>query len=148
MARVLQVATTMNQNTVEPPSTSQPGRSFASIPTSTDRVLAFKFKGPITAADFRQAASMLDAAYKKHDKIGLLVRIVGPMTTRLEVFREQFVHVKLEALRHVERYAIVGGPDWLQGAAKMLNPLFRMDVRHFTMDDENDAWEWLGATPQ
>ncbi len=138
----------MDTSQIEPSSTSQQQRTFSPISTSKDDVLAFSLRGPITAADFQQAATILDNAYKNHQKIGLLVRIVGPMSARLEVFGKKLLQVKLDALRHVERYAIVGGPDWLEGATKLMNPLFRMEVRHFDLDEEEDAWQWLGATPR
>jgi hypothetical protein len=48
-------------------------------------------------------------------------------------------------LHRLERYALVGGPPWLAHWIKAIDPLFRIDIRHFELDDEALAWAWLGA---
>jgi hypothetical protein len=80
---------------------------------------------------------------------GLLVRI-----RRLEGFEpsclldREYLAMKLGLLHQLERYAVVGGPSWLARWIKVLDPLFRIDIRHFELEDETLAWAWLGAEPR
>lgn len=56
------------------------------------------------------------------------------------------IPMKLAAIQKVERYAIVGGPGWLRKAVEAVNPLFEeIDMRTFAPEEEEAAWEWLGA---
>ena len=51
-------------------------------------------------------------------------------------------------MERVERYAMVGGPLWLTAWVSAVAPLLKLEVRHFTTDREDEAWQWLGATPR
>jgi len=33
----------------------------------------------------------------------------------------------------------------MAGVASLLNPLMAMEVRHFNLEDEAQAWEWIEA---
>lgn len=55
----------------------------------------------------------------------------------------QYLQLKLTLLRHVARYAVVGGPSWLDGVAKVANPLLHMEIRHFPESDLEAARTWL-----
>lgn len=117
------------------------------LPTDREGVLAFAIDGAVGADDLRTIGRDLRSAYATHGTIRLLVRIDGRYAMRPDLLTENVLGVKREALKHVEAYAIVGGPDWLRSLADTLNPLFRMDVRAFPMTDEAQAWSWIGARP-
>ena len=53
---------------------------------------------------------------------------------------------KKETLARVERYAIVGGPTWLQLMIEATAPFVPFDLRYFEKADEAAAWEWVGAS--
>lgn len=57
----------------------------------------------------------------------------------------KYLELKLTLLRHVARYAIVGGPPWLDRLAKVADPLIRMEIRHFPEGEEQAARAWLLA---
>ena len=50
---------------------------------------------------------------------------------------------KLELIGQLDRYAVVGGPDWLGGMASMIGGMIKPDVRAFDLDDLDDAVAWL-----
>jgi hypothetical protein len=56
-----------------------------------------------------------------------------------------YLPMKRGMLDRLERYALVGGPDWL---ASWVRALFRVEIRHFPADQEALAWAWLGAEPK
>ena len=59
------------------------------------------------------------------------------------LFSEKTYFGKLHAMKHLKRYAVVGGPSWFNTAIGFFNPLFRVEVRHFELDDEAEAWNWI-----
>ncbi|KPP85842.1 STAS/SEC14 domain-containing protein [Erythrobacter sp. HL-111] len=50
---------------------------------------------------------------------------------------------KIDLLRHCERYAVVGGPDWLRAMAGTFGALVKPEVRTFDLDEEDEALAWL-----
>ena len=63
------------------------------------------------------------------------------------VLHREVLDVKRRSLSQVERFAIVGGPDWLGGWLSVLDSVFKIEIRHFELTDETKAWDWLGAQP-
>ncbi len=43
----------------------------------------------------------------------------------------------------IERLAIVGDHGWLGVYEKIVDPITRFDIKHFTTDEEDAALEWL-----
>jgi hypothetical protein len=101
----------------------------------------------MTAHDVRRVAAELEEAYAQYDTISLLVRVEKFSGFRPGVFGEHIVRLKRNALKHVDRYAVVGGPDWLDDVVEFIDPLFQLDIRHFDIDDEDEAWVWLETEP-
>jgi hypothetical protein len=50
---------------------------------------------------------------------------------------------KLDLLGRVDRYAVVGGPDWLRAMAGAMGALVKPDVRAFEPDEQDKALAWL-----
>ena len=57
----------------------------------------------------------------------------------------KYLELKLSLLRHVSRYAVVGGPVWMERIVELSAPLLRMKLRHFGADEEQAARSWLAA---
>lgn len=124
----------------------QPGVRM--IATTDPKVLAFEVDGHMTAKDIQPLAETLQAAFDKHNKIRLLNRIKKFDGFDWSLVRQEATfRMKLSALRHVERYAVVGGPEWVEGLVKLFDPLFTLEMRHFAAGDETEAWAWIGAKP-
>lgn len=60
-------------------------------------------------------------------------------------FHERYIGFKKDTLARVERYAIVGGPTWLQLMIDATAPFVPFDLRYFEKADEAAAWGWVGA---
>lgn len=128
----------------EPP-TLEPAVTF--IPNAKPNVMAFAIQGTLTRDDIEHIAERLESEFARHRTLNLLVRVDGPYHISLSTFNKTLLDVKLEAIKKIERYAIVGGPAWLASAASVLAPLFRIKVQHFDAADEEAAWLWLGSEP-
>jgi hypothetical protein len=131
----------MHHDLESPPAVRQIG-------TDRDDVLALEIVGRFTASDLENAYGLLDAAYQLHDKIDLLVRISGYEGFDWSAaFSRRTARGKTQALKHIRRYAVVGGPGWIRTMIAVLGPLTPIETRHFAADDEIAAWEWIGARP-
>ncbi len=118
--------------------------ALSRIETKRDDVYAFALDGHLSQAESDEMYRTLEEAYQKHDQINLLIRIgrFDGFEWRT-LFSESTVIGKLHAIRHLRRYAVVGGPSWFATATRFFNPLFRVEVRHFDYDAEAEAWTWI-----
>jgi hypothetical protein len=118
------------------------------IDTDRDDLCALEIVGHFTAADLENAYGLLEGAYAVHDKIDLLVRV-----SRYEgfdwssAFTDTTIRGKTRALRHIRKYAVVGGPGWLRTVIGIFGPLTSIETRYFDADEEAAAWEWIDARP-
>lgn len=55
--------------------------------------------------------------------------------------------MRAKSLRHLRRYAIVGGPLWIQASVTLMQPFLSIEMRTFEADEEQEAWTWLDAEP-
>lgn len=131
-----------------PPVAGPPKRGLREIPTEDGTsTVAFAVTGPITGADIEAIAPRLSAAYAAHGSINLMMRLDAGYRFRLDVFSKELAELEIDALKHVDRYAIVDAPDWIESTAALARPLLKMDLRCFDADHEDAAWGWLGTMP-
>ena len=96
----------------------------------------------------RRLISAFNEAMEKHQRIRVLVRLISFAGVTLEALRQEgLVEAKLRGWKKVERYALVGGPTWIEGLTKGFAPLVGIETRHFTWENEAQAWSWMGAVP-
>jgi hypothetical protein len=50
---------------------------------------------------------------------------------------------KMEFIKRLDRYAIVGGPEWMDSLAETMSPAVDIDIKGFDLDEESEALEWL-----
>jgi len=118
------------------------------IETNRADAYAFELTGRITAADIENLYGLLEGAYELHDKIDLLIRIVDYDGAEwLDVSRKTRSDGKLHAVEHVRRCAAIGEPNWTLYARAMLLAATTVEIRHFTAEEEEQAWQWLEAQP-
>lgn len=122
--------------------------AFLRIDTDNPTVFGFEITGQFTSADIENAYGLLDAAYEGHDKIDVLLRASGYDGFEWSALVEtSTIKGKLKALKHIRRYALVGGPAWMGPMVGLVAPFTSIEARHFAAEDEAKAWEWLGAHP-
>ncbi len=119
------------------------------IDTNRSDLCALEIVGHFTANDLENAYGLLEAAYAEHDKVDLLVRIKHYDGFDWgAVFDEGTIRGKAQALRHIRKYAVVGGPSWMRAVLTVFGPLTAVKTRHFRSSDEGAAWEWIGGSEQ
>lgn len=119
------------------------------IETDTPGVVGFQLDGKIGADEVDEVAAYFEAAMERDRPLRILGRIrhLGGIEPEALCSSDYFA-MKLHALQKVERYALVGGPAWLGAWIALVDPLVKMEVRHFAAEDEALAWSWLGAQPK
>ncbi len=125
---------------------SMQAENIRRIDTPRDDLYAFEVTGHITAADVEAVYGLLAEAYERHPRVDLLIRLVGYDGWDWNVIsRETTMIAKTRALRHIRRYAVVGGPGWIAGMVRLFDPLLSIEMKHFDAGDEAAAWTWLDA---
>lgn len=118
--------------------------ALSQLKTERDDVLAFEIDGHLTSEETDRVYATLEAAYGRHDSIDLLIRMGRYDGFDWDaLFSQSTYQGKLHALKHLRRYAVIGGPAWFATAIRFFNPLFHVDVRHFEYEAEAEAWRWI-----
>ena len=120
------------------------GPGIIPIEAPYEDVIAFEIDGDITAETTAPIVDRLLAAYDRGGKVDLLARVrrIGRIDWGM-LTDKRYRRMKLESLARVNRYAIVGAPDWMEAAARLGARMSGIDVRTFGRDEEAEAWNWL-----
>lgn len=114
------------------------------IATHDPNIAAFEIDGKIRSEDIKHSKEIMAQFMTDDPPRLLLAKIINLHGLKLSsLFDKQMFQMKKEARKHIDRYAIVGGPEWLQHLARAMNPLFTCQIRTFELENEDDAWKWL-----
>jgi len=114
------------------------------IDTPRDDLFAFEVTGHVSAADVENVYGLLAAAYSTHPRIDLLVRLTDYEGWDWNVISHEVALMnKTKALKHIRRYAVVGGPPWVAAMVRFFDPFFSVEMKPFDIGDEDAAWAWL-----
>lgn len=116
------------------------------IDTNREDAFAFKIVGHLSVSDAENFFGLLQGAYELHDKIDVLIILHDYEGFDWQAaFKQQTILGKTRALRHIRKYAIVGGSEWMGSMTTLFRPFFPMEMRHFETESEEEAWSWIGA---
>ncbi len=111
-----------------------------------DGIVAFDINGRITRESLDALYARLTDDAHKGAPLKLLAHIHAYDGFDPAILVDpRYIQLKLELLRNVSRYAVVGGPDWMKRMIALSAPLLRMELRHFGDDEEQAAHAWLAA---
>jgi hypothetical protein len=118
------------------------------IETDNPDVFGFEIDGHAAKHELDAVSAHFLKALEGKDRVrvvGRIRRLGGFQMAGL--FSGDYFAMKRGFLEKLDRYAVVGGPAWLRSTLNSLAPLFRAEVRHFELDDEVAAWQWVEARP-
>jgi hypothetical protein len=119
------------------------------ISTTRPDTYAYVWNGKITRADVEHVLGALRVELETHLSVRVLGRIEHIGGFQPAAFlQSSLMRVKLLGVRKIERYALVGGPSWLPKYVGLVKRFTGIDMRHFEIERENDAWAWLEARPK
>jgi hypothetical protein len=118
------------------------------IQTTNDAVLAYEIDGRVTDADANTIAAALKEAFGRHEKVDVLARINTYAGFDLvALLNDELVKMQFKALSKVGKYAVIGAKPWMRNLLELANPLIGPEIRIFDPEDEQSAWQWIGAQP-
>ena len=123
-------------------------RALRWLKTTRPDTYAFECDGVITGADMDEVLAKLNVEFEQRIAVRVLARVVyfGGIVPQA-FLRGALLRLKALGVRKIERYAVVGGPHWLGRYAQLVRQLTGIDMRHYALDAEADAWAWLEAQP-
>jgi hypothetical protein len=123
-------------------------RGLRWIGTNRPDTYAFAWSGTITDQDVDAVVKRLEAGFAAHERVRVLARVdrLGGIRPHA-LFQSSVLRLKALGFSKIERYALVGGPRWLARYANVLRELTGIAVRHYSSDQESEAWAWLEAQP-
>lgn len=124
------------------------GKAVRIIETDRPDVVGFEIDGRISAEEIGELSRELNRIRSERPIKAVLARIRAIDGFDPSVALDpEYQRMKLGLLRELDRYAVVGAPGWVRNWIEVMQPLLRVDIRSFTTEQENAAWEWLKATP-
>ena len=124
------------------------GPAIKIIETDRPDAFGFELNGHAGKAELDAVAAHFLEALQGKDRVRMLGRIrrLGGFDLG-GLFTGDYFAMKRGFLARLDRYAVVGGPAWLKTMLATLDPLFKVEIRHFDEDLEDEAWAWLEARP-
>jgi hypothetical protein len=124
-----------------------PKRAIHFLQTTSENVFAYEVDGRVTEQDIKDAVTELKSKFSKNEKINVLARIKSFKGFDLSaLLNDDLYRVKYQTLSQVERYAVVGPPTWMRNFLELIDPALKLKIQVFDAEDENAAWEWVGAS--
>lgn len=114
--------------------------------SSPDHVVAVRISGSMTGDDFDQVAAAVEAALKRHKRIGALVDLRDFQDATLEaaIKDTRYDLSKLFQLNRFPREAVVSDKHWMHTFARIASPLVPfMEIRAFHGDAFDAAMTWV-----
>ncbi len=121
----------------------QAGSGLTLLADGSEGLIAFEIDGMITQDGIEKVMKPLKPVLESDKKINLLARFKNYGGFDLGLLRDgSFLGMKASAIGHVERYAIVGAPSWMNGVVSNVSALIPIEMRPFATEDEDAAWDW------
>lgn len=102
----------------------------------------------MSADEMPEVIDSLESFFADHEKVRLLNRMThfAGFDPAILIQRQGLFSMKLAAIKKVERYAIVGAPNWMSKLIHAMQPVFpNMQMQTFAADREDEALQWLEA---
>ncbi|HEY8163733.1 MAG TPA: STAS/SEC14 domain-containing protein [Methylocystis sp.] len=116
------------------------------MPGSEGNVLGLKATGKLTHADYQETIKpQLESRLAEHGPLKLVFLMDSSFSGW--DWRAALDDASL-AFRHradFRKLAVIGGPAWAAGAAKLASALMKGDIRIFPQEKLDEAWEWARA---
>lgn len=129
------------------PKPEPPKPAIHFLQTTSDSVFAYEIDGRVSDADIKDALKELKTKFDQHEKVNVLVRMKNFNGFDLSaLLNDELYRVKYQSLSKVERYAVVGAPTWMRNFLELIDPAFKIKIQVFEPEDEEAAWEWVGAS--
>ena len=109
-------------------------------------IVAFELSGRLDSAESERVVGMALQRLQESGASRFMLVIRNWHGFDLDrLFSSEIFSAKLEIIRRLERYAIVGGPAWVRAYAEFTGNFVQADIRGFELDKQGEAIAWLEA---
>ena len=121
---------------------------ISKIKTNRAGAIGFSVNGVLASSDVENLYGLFEAEAEGFDHIDMIVIFKEYDGIDWEsLFNEDTAKIRAEAFKKLRRYAIVGGPSWLNLAIEFFRPFGRIETKWFASENIDKAWDYIGAKP-
>ena len=120
------------------------GDAVRVIDVGDPSIVAFELDGRIDRQNAEDGVSQLKATLDASNASRMMARVKNWQGFDLSALGSTSIaKSKAQFIKRLDRYAIVGGPDWLENVAETFGSLIDTEVKTFDLDEEEEALAWL-----
>lgn len=121
---------------------------ISKIKTNRADAIGFSVNGVLASSDVENLYGLFEAEAEGQNHIDMIVIFKEYDGIDWEsLFNEDTARIRAEAFKKLRRYAIVGGPSWLNLAIEFFRPFGRIETKWFASKNIDKAWDYIGAKP-
>lgn len=121
---------------------------ISKIKTNRAGAIGFSVNGVLASSDVENLYGLFEAEAEGQNHIDMIVIFKEYDGIDWEsLFNEDTARIRAEAFKKLRRYAIVGGPFWLNLAIEFFRPFGRIETKWFASENIDKAWDYIGAKP-
>lgn len=118
--------------------------AFEELELGEPGIAAFAITGRLDDAESERGVDLVRARLEQPDCARLMMVIKRWHGFEASVMvNSKVMSAKLELMDMIERYAIVGGPEWIHSSIGLFNALVKPELRAFDLDEQDKALAWL-----
>ncbi len=116
------------------------------LQTTNENVFAYEVNGRLREKDIKSAIAAMKPYLEREGKFNVLARMknFGGFDL-LAALDDDLVKTKYKAISKIDKYAVIGAKAWMRNFVELISGLFSAQIRFFDPEDEQAAWEWVGA---
>ena len=120
---------------------------FEILPESKGDLLAIKASGKLTAEDYEQTLlPKLEQLFRKHGRLNMLVQFSDDFAGWASTTAAwDDMKIGLQHGGDFEKFALVGGPEWIGWGAKLFGMFVPGQIRLFPDEAREQAMSWLSV---
>nr|MDJ0644261.1 STAS/SEC14 domain-containing protein [Erythrobacter sp.] len=120
--------------------------AFHELDLGGSGIAAFEITGRLDREESERGVAMVRARLEDPECSKLMIVITGWHGFDVDaMFSSDVMRGKLDLIGKLDRYAIVGGPDWIRAMVGPIGMLLKPDIRAFDLDERDEALEWLAG---
>ena len=121
---------------------------ISKIKTNRAGAIGFSVNGVLASSDVENLYGLFEAEAEGQNHIDMIVIFKEYDGIDWEsLFNEDTAKIRAEAFKKLRRYAIVGGPSWLNLAIEFFRPFGRVETKWFASENIDKAWDYIEAKP-
>ncbi|WP_394120993.1 STAS/SEC14 domain-containing protein [Planococcus donghaensis] len=112
------------------------------VPSKDTETIAIEFEGTATREDALKIDKIIQEKFEDKGKFNIYAVINGVEDAVFTGLGES-MQVNMDAWNQFHKFAVISSTHLKEQLAEMESLLPKLEVKHFQMDEMNEAWEWI-----